>query len=64
MHKKAPGRATMAPRSTTEAGDTLILNPGYMNKNNLTDVTPWRQMHGLIPKPENGVDAMNDVAKK
>lgn len=54
----------MAPRSTTEAGDTLILNPGYMNKNNLTDVTPWRQMHGLIPKPENGVDAMNDVAKK
>jgi hypothetical protein len=35
-----------------------------MNKNELTDVTPWRQMHGLVPKPENGVNAMNEVAKE
>jgi hypothetical protein len=29
MHKKPPGRATMAPRSTTEARDTLIRSAMY-----------------------------------
>lgn len=26
MHKEAPGRAAMAPKSTTEAGDSLIID--------------------------------------
>lgn len=29
MHNKPPGTATMAPRSTTEAGDTLIHSALY-----------------------------------
>jgi hypothetical protein len=64
MHNEAPGRATMAPRSTTEAGDTLMIDPCCVNINKLTDIAPWRPMDGLVPRPENGVDAMNEIAKK
>jgi hypothetical protein len=62
MHKKQLGRATIAPRSTTEAVDE-INNIHWSIGGNLTDVAPYGGMYDLVSRPEYGVDAMNDVTK-
>ena len=41
-----------------------MIDPSCIKINKYTDVAPRSQMHSLVPRPENRVDAMNEIAKK